>query len=205
MYDPVDLEINISTYDWCIRAFSVLQKRLGLNIKFHREDGQADAGQIFLFNHFARFETLTPSYLIHAETGAYCRCVATKELFAGGGGFTRFLMGVGAVPNDLPGLLPFLAAETLRGRKVIVFPEGGMVKDRRSIDSEGRYGVYSRTAGERRKHHAGAAVIALFWKSSSPEFSPSSDLATSRASSDGSSRWEWTVPKPCSPPPGNQH
>ncbi len=162
MYDPVDLEINISTYDWCIRAFSVLQKRLGLNIKFHREDGQADAGQIFLFNHFARFETLTPSYLIHAETGAYCRCVATKELFAGGGGFTRFLMGVGAVPNDLPGLLPFLAAETLRGRKVIVFPEGGMVKDRRSIDSEGRYGVYSRTAGERRKHHAGAAVIALF-------------------------------------------
>ena len=162
MYDPVDLEINISTYDWCVKAFSVLQSRLGLNIKFHREDGQADAGQIFLFNHFARFETLTPPYLIHAETGAYCRCVAAKELFAGGGGFPRFLMGVGAVPNDLPGLLPFLAAEILRGRKVILFPEGGMVKDRRSIDSEGRYGVYSRTAGERRKHHAGAAVIALF-------------------------------------------
>lgn len=147
MYEVADLEINTSAYDWCVRAFSVLRKRLGLNIKFHREDGQADAGQIFLFNHFARFEALIPPYLIHAETGAYCRCVATKELFAAGSTFTRFLMGVGAVPNDLPGLLPFLAAEILRGRKVIVFPEGGMVKDRRTLDEEGRYGVYSRSAG----------------------------------------------------------
>ncbi|MDA0656606.1 MAG: alpha/beta fold hydrolase [Proteobacteria bacterium] len=161
MYEAADLEIKTSTYDWCVKAFSVLQKRLGLNIKFHREDGQAEAGQIFLFNHFARFETVIPQYMIHTETGAYCRCVASKDMFAGDSGFTRFLFGVGAVPNDLPGLLPFLAAETLRGRKVIVFPEGGMVKDRGSIDSKGRYGIYSPTAGVRRKHHAGAAVIAL--------------------------------------------
>lgn len=160
MYGSADLEINTSTYDWCVRAFSILQKRLGLNIKFYRQDGQAAAGQIFLFNHFARFETIIPPYLIHAETGAYCRTVATKELFAGGG-LSRFLMGVGAVPNNLPGLLPFLAAEILRGRKVIVFPEGGMVKDRCTIDGDGRYGVRSQTAGVWRKHHAGAAVIAL--------------------------------------------
>ena len=162
MYDSAGLEINTSTYDWCVKAFSVLQKRLGLRIEFHREDGQAEAGQIFLFNHFARFETLIPPYLIHAETGAYCRCVAARELFAANNAFTRFLLGVGVVPNDFAGLLPFLAAEILRGRKVIVFPEGGMVKDRQSIDDEGRYGVYSSTAGARRKHHAGAAVIALF-------------------------------------------
>ena len=161
MFESADLEINTSTYEWFLRIFSVLQKRLGLNIKFHREAGQAEAGQIFLFNHFARFETLIPPYLLYAETGAYSRCVAAKDLFAGGGGFARFLIGGGGVPSDLPGLLPFLAAEILRGRKVIVFPEGGMVKDRRSIDNKGRYGVFSRTAGERRKHHTGAAVIAL--------------------------------------------
>ena len=161
MFESIDLEINTSTYEWFLRIFSVLQKRLGLNIKFHREAGQAEAGQIFLFNHFARFETLIPPYLLYAETGAYSRCVAAKDLFAGGGGFARFLIGGGGVPSDLPGLLPFLAAEILRGRKVIVFPEGGMVKDRRSIDNKGRYGVFSRTAGERRKHHTGAAVIAL--------------------------------------------
>ncbi len=161
MYEQHDLAIKQSTYDWCVQAFSLLQNRLGLNIKFHHDEGQVEAGQIFLFNHFARFETIIPQYLIHQETGAYCRSVATKDLFAGSESVTKFLFGVGALPNDLPGLLPFLAAEILKGRKIIVFPEGGMVKDRRAIDSKGRYGVFSRTALERRKHHKGAAVIAL--------------------------------------------
>ncbi|HSH69342.1 MAG TPA: alpha/beta fold hydrolase, partial [Deferrisomatales bacterium] len=63
--------------------------------------------------------------------------------------------------NDYPRLLPFLAEEVLRGRKVVVFPEGGMVKDRRVLDRAGHYSIYSRTSMERRKHHTGAAVIAL--------------------------------------------
>jgi hypothetical protein len=42
-----------------------------------------------------------------------------------------------------------------------VFPEGGMVKDKRVIDHKGQYSVFSRTANERRKHHRGPAVIAL--------------------------------------------
>ncbi len=65
------------------------------------------------------------------------------------------------MPNDYPRLLPFLAEEVLRGRKVVVFPEGGMVKDRRVLDRAGHYSIYSRTSLERRKHHTGAAVIAL--------------------------------------------
>ena len=81
MYDLADLEIKISTYDWCVKLFSVLESRLGLNIKFHHEDGRAEDGQIFLFNHFARFETMMRPYLLHKETGAYCRSVATKDLF----------------------------------------------------------------------------------------------------------------------------
>ncbi|MBI3452098.1 MAG: alpha/beta fold hydrolase [Rhodospirillales bacterium] len=155
-----DLEIR-STYDWCVRAFSLVKSRLGVNIKLRHEKGQIETGQIFLFNHFARFETVIPQYLIHQETGAYCRCVAAAELFKGGDSFARFLYSVGAVPNNHPGLLPFLAAEILRGRKVIVFPEGGMVKDRRVLDEDGEYTIFSRTAHKRRKHHSGAAVIAL--------------------------------------------
>ena len=161
MYEKFDLDIKQSNYDWCVRAFSFLEGRLGLNIKFHQEEGQVEGGQIFLFNHFARFETVIPQYLIHQETGAYCRCVASKDLFAGSEGAASFLLGVGALPNDLPGLLPLLAAEVLKGRKVIVFPEGGMVKDRRVIDDKGSYSIFSPTARERRKHHKGAAVIAL--------------------------------------------
>jgi hypothetical protein len=58
-------------------------------------------------------------------------------------------------------LLPFLAAEAIKGCKIVVFPEGGIVKDRRVVDEHGRYSVYSRTAETRRKHHSGAAVLAL--------------------------------------------
>ena len=159
-YDSFDLEIQ-PTYDWCVWAFSVIKKRLGLNIKFHHDEGQIEAGQIFLFNHFARLETVIPHYLIHEASGAYCRSVAAADLFSGNERFAKFLFSLGAVPHDFPGILPFLAAEILRGRKVIVFPEGGMVKDRRVIDEKGEYSIFSPVARERRKHHSGAAVIAL--------------------------------------------
>ncbi|MEM7170058.1 MAG: alpha/beta fold hydrolase [Pseudomonadota bacterium] len=157
---PQDFEIK-PTYDWGVRAFTLLKNRLSLNIRFHHDEGQIERGQIFLFNHFARFETVIPQYLIHRQTGAYCRCVATHELFKGSESFAKFLLGVGAVPNNMPGLLPFLAAEILRGRKVIVFPEGGQVKDRRVMNDKGDFSVFSPSAKEMRKHHKGAAVIAL--------------------------------------------
>ena len=36
-----------------------------------------------------------------------------------------------------------------------------MVKDRRVVDRHGEFSIYSRTARERRKHHAGAAQTRL--------------------------------------------
>ena len=154
-------DINETTYQWCVRAFSFLHDRLRINIKVHDNDGHIEAGQIFLFNHFARFETIIPQYLIHQATGAFCRCVASANLFEGNETFAKFLWNVGAVPTDHPGLLPFLAAEILRGRKVIFFPEGGMVKDRRVLDEEGRFSIFSQIDRIRRKHHKGAAAMAL--------------------------------------------
>ena len=154
-------EINETTYEWCVRAFSFLHDRLGINIKVHGADGKLEDGQIFLFNHFARFETVIPQYIIHEATGAFCRCVAAAELFQGNETIAKFLWDVGAVPTDHPGLLSFLAAEILRGRKVIVFPEGGMIKDRNVIDEKGNFGVFSPMEQVQRKLHTGAAAIAL--------------------------------------------
>ena len=155
------LTINQATCEWTVRAISTLEKVLGINIHLHQSDGQIGSGQIFLLNHFARFETFIPQFLIYKETGTPMRSIAHGEFFAEDDGFANYLKTLGAVPHDMPGLLPFLAAEILRGRKVVVFPEGGMVKDRRVIDKKGRYGTFSRTANERRKHHTGAAVLAL--------------------------------------------
>ncbi len=158
---PDELAIHEPTYQWSIRVFNVLKRMLRVNLELHDGFGRIREGDVFLFNHFARFETFIPQYFVHAESGAHCRSVADGELF-GDDGFSTYLRRVGAVPNDLPGLLPLLAAEVLRGRKIIIFPEGGMVKDRRVLDDAGGYAVYSRTAMERRQHHTGAAVLVLW-------------------------------------------
>ena len=155
-----DLAISESGYRWTNRVFQLLERLLSVKLRLH--GGQhMQRGEIFLFNHFARFETFIPQYFIYQQCGAFSRSIASSEFFQPDDAFSRYLMGVGAVPNSLPDLLPFLAIEALKGRKVIVFPEGGMVKDRRVVDDNGRYSVYSRTAQVRRKHHSGAAVLAL--------------------------------------------
>ena len=163
--DPENPLINTRIYDFCVKAFRTTKKLLKLNIKLHQDsvvdNDTVQQGNIFLFNHFARFETFIPQYLIKEATGAYCRSVAAPEFFEGDERFSQFLYSIGVVPNDLPNLFPFLARELLHGRKLIVFPEGGMVKDKRVIDHRGEYSIFSRTANERRKHHRGSAVIAL--------------------------------------------
>ncbi len=157
--------INPRVYEFCVKAFRTTRKLLKLNIKLHQDpSGDSDPvhmGDIFLFNHFARFETFIPQYLIYEATGAYCRSVASSEFFEGDERFTQFLYSIGVVPNQLPNLFSFLVREILHGRKLVVFPEGGMVKDKRVLDHEGEFSIFSRSANERRKHHRGSAVIAL--------------------------------------------
>ena len=157
----MDFEINPATYRWSARLFSTLRRLFRINLKLHEVGDKLAEGDIFLFNHFARFETFIPQYFIYVETGAYCRSVAGAEFFVEGDPFSNYLIGVGAVSNDHPRLLPFLAGEILRGRKVVIFPEGGMVKDRRVLDEDGDFSVYSRAAREWRRHHTGAAVLGL--------------------------------------------
>ena len=160
-HDESDFTIEAAAYEWTARAIGAVGRILPLHIHLHGDESLLETGEIFLFNHFARFETFIPQYLIFRRTGAQCRSVAAGELFRGADAVSRYLRRVGAVPSDWDGLLAFLAAEVLRGRKVLVFPEGGMVKDRRILDAAGRYRVYSRSARERRKHHTGAAVLGL--------------------------------------------
>lgn len=154
-------DLNPQVYDRCVRLFERGRKLLGVRIQMHHEQGQIDAGDIFLFNHFARAETFIPQYCIYEATGTLCRSVAAGELFRGNERLAGLLRDVGAVPNDHPALLSLLAIDLLKGRKVVFFPEGGMVKDRQVVDADGRYSVYSRAASARRKHHSGAARLAV--------------------------------------------
>ena len=159
MHDYFDL--NPQVYDWCVRLFERARKLLGVRIQLHHDAGQIEAGDIFLFNHFARAETFIPQYCIHEATGALCRSVAAGEFFRGNERLAGLLRDVGAVPNDHSELLTLLAIDILKGRKIVIFPEGGMVKDRQVIDATGNYSVYSRSSSSRRKHHSGAARLAV--------------------------------------------
>ncbi len=151
--------INEPFYQWSVRAFTLLRKRVGMKIKVHAEPGVIENGQIFAFNHFARFETVIPQYFIHQATGAYCRCVATHELFESSERFANVLWGVGAVPSNHPGLLAFLAAEILRGQKVIIFPEGSMMKDRSMSAPPQTH--FLQMLKSRSAHHQGAAALTV--------------------------------------------
>ncbi len=152
-------QINQSLYEWCVRGFSLLRRRVGLNMTAHAADGLIEAGQIFQFNHFARFETIVPQYFIHQATGAFCRCVAHHSLFSGNERLAKLLWSVGAVPSNHPGLLAFLAAEILRGRKVIIFPEGSMIKDRRIAAAP--QSALLPSLGPSSAHRQGAAALAI--------------------------------------------
>ncbi|MCI0666930.1 MAG: hypothetical protein L0Y43_02630 [Methylococcaceae bacterium] len=152
-------EIDPDVFGRSVKWFRSLKALLGVKINLHEESSIAQ-GDVFVFNHFSRFETFIPQFLIHEKTGAYSCAIAAGEFFRSDTTLARFLKKVGVFPHDHPKLFPLLAAQILRGRKVIVFPEGGMVKDRRVVDGGGRYSVFSRISGERRKHHTGAAVLA---------------------------------------------
>jgi len=152
-------DIDTGLYSRSVKIFNQVRKLLSVKMKLHAEE-QVDKGDIFLFNHFSRFETFIPQFLIFEQTGAYCCAIAAGEFFKEDNVLARYLGNVGVFPHNHPRLFQLLAAQILRGRKVIIFPEGGMVKDHRVMDVKGHYSVYSRITGERRKHHTGAAVLA---------------------------------------------
>lgn len=153
--------IQESYYARCSWLYEAIRDRLGLKLNIHPDTERLRDGQIFLFNHFARFETIFPPYLIYRLTGTYTRSIGDHSLFGNSEWLDALMRGVGVVPNNQPGLLAFFAAEILRGRKVSVFPEGGMVKDRKVTDDDGHYGIQFPNANRFRGHHRGAAVLAL--------------------------------------------
>lgn len=158
-YSDNDYDIDKATYQRSIKLFGAVKNMLSVKLKLHG-DNQIQEGDIFLFNHFARFETFIPQFLIFEQTGAYSCAIASSEFFEDGTLLASYLQKVGAIPHNHPRLFTILARQILRGYKVIIFPEGGMVKDHRVIDNQGQYSIYSRITGERRKQHTGAAVLA---------------------------------------------
>ena len=73
-------DIDTQLYNKTGTVFRSVKKMLGVNMKLHADEN-ALAGDIFLFNHFARFETFIPQFLIYERTGAYSCAIASGEFF----------------------------------------------------------------------------------------------------------------------------
>ncbi|RMF88477.1 MAG: alpha/beta fold hydrolase [Nitrospirae bacterium] len=157
---PLSYEINLRTYQWVGRLMDLLLKVAPLNLRVHNLRDQAERGDIFLFNHFSRFETFIPQYILYRHAGVIGRSLAAPE-FVGPDAFGAFLRSLGAIPTDMPGIIDFMGDEILAGRKMVIFPEGSMIKDKKVVDRRGRLQVYSRDHGVRRPPHTGSAVTAL--------------------------------------------
>ncbi|MDH3973607.1 MAG: alpha/beta fold hydrolase [Deltaproteobacteria bacterium] len=158
--DKNKYKINAQNYKFTYSALKVLINLSPLNLNIHGLTDQSSSGSIFLFNHFTRFETFIPQYVLYDRKKVFCRSVADASLF-NDSMLRDYLSSVGAVPDNLPNMMDFMVEELNHGHKLVIFPEGAMIKDRRVRDRKGRLNIYKREGGYRRKPHTGAAVIAL--------------------------------------------
>ncbi len=160
MFNPEDFKINEQRYRLTYSALKLLIKLSPLKVNIHNLEDQGRKGSIFLFNHFTRFETFIPQYILYGKEEAFCRAVADSSLFDEGK-LGDYLRSVGAIPDNLHNMMDYMVDEINAGHKLVIFPEGAMIKDRKVRDSDSRLGIYKRDGGLRRKPHTGAAVIAI--------------------------------------------
>ena len=155
-----NLRIDKNTYLRTVKILDFIVKFLNVNIRLHEANDTIEKGDIFLFNHFSRFETFVPQYLFANKAKIFCRTIAATNLFDDGV-LGNYLANIGAIPHAYPEIINFLTKEINRDIKIIVFPEGAMIKDKNVMDKFGRFSVYSREKRSKRRPHTGAAVIAF--------------------------------------------
>lgn len=100
--------INESTYEWCVRSFQAVRKRLGLNVRVHHNGrGLMKKGHIFLFNHFARFETIIPRSSSIVQLGPFAVRLRIMNCFPVGKAWQIFCAESERYRITCPGCCPF--------------------------------------------------------------------------------------------------
>ncbi|GMV91799.1 MAG: hypothetical protein AMXMBFR82_15770 [Candidatus Hydrogenedentota bacterium] len=140
-------------------TLDIATKLIKANIRLHNvENIRDDLAIIFVVNHFTRLETVLLPYILNRQTGKEIWSLAAAELFVGRIG--KYLLSMGNVSTKDPDRDRTIICSLLNGENPwIIFPEGGMIKDKKVVDAQGMFTVYSK--GTRRPPHTGAAVLAL--------------------------------------------
>jgi hypothetical protein len=67
-----NLRIYENTYLRTAKTLDFIVKFLNVNIRLHEANDAIEKGDIFLFNHFSRFETFVPQYLFANKAKIFC-------------------------------------------------------------------------------------------------------------------------------------
>jgi len=138
-------------------AIDNLIEGFGLDIRVHGAENVPDQPVLYVINHFTRTETVLMPYIIKKHIKKYPVSLAHQSFFTGEMG--NLMNKVGAVSTADPDRDKiFIKALLTDSHPVIIFPEGGMMKDKKVIE-KGKYIIYN--AGLRRSPHSGAAQLAL--------------------------------------------
>jgi len=137
-----------------IRVFSRLSKA---DIYMHGQENIPAGPNIFVMNHFTRFETFLLPYYIYNLTNKPVWSLAAPSLFKGG--MEKFFDLIGVISTSDPKRDELIVKSLLTGEADwIIFPEGSMVKNKK-IMSGGRY-MIAHPEGMH-EPRTGAAALAL--------------------------------------------
>ena len=114
-------DIDTTLYNRSVKVFNTVKKMLSVKLKLHA-DTQVQQGDIFLFNHFSRFETFIPQFLIFEQTGAYSCAIASGEFFEEDTVLAKYLKNVGVFPHDHDRLVPLACRTSLAWTQSDYFP-----------------------------------------------------------------------------------
>jgi esterase/lipase/1-acyl-sn-glycerol-3-phosphate acyltransferase len=147
------------TAGYAIKALSDLSKA---KIRTHGVENIPKGAVIFAINHFTRIETLFIPYIIHRLTGMTIWNLASYQLFEGG--LAGILTNLGAVSTRNPHRDTLIVKSLLTGEAAwIIFPEGRMVKSKKTYEREGEKGGEFVIDSPEGMHppHTGTATLAL--------------------------------------------
>lgn len=150
--------LNLRNYKLTRFFINRLLKNLKVSLRVHHLSDQLwQSGGIVVSNHFTRFETFLLPHILYQHTWKKVRVLAHYSLFQHRF-FGDYLKSIGAIPSNTPGKYELIARDILQGGWWLIFPEGGMVKDRKVME-DGKLQIYN--DGVRRPPHSGAAVVSL--------------------------------------------
>ncbi|MFM1919085.1 MAG: hypothetical protein RLZZ303_719 [Candidatus Hydrogenedentota bacterium] len=140
-------------------ALDLASKLIKADVRMHNIGVvNKDDSIMFVVNHFTRLETMLLPYTIYKNTGLEVWSLAWGGLFKGRIG--QYLRSTGTIATNDPDRDKVIVNSLLTGAHPwIIFPEGRLVKDKKVINPEGEFEVYSDEG--RRPPHTGAAALAL--------------------------------------------